>query len=55
LIGHFSQRFETHIDFTLSGGGDFMVVSFNRYTDLLHLHYHFTAQIVIGIGGTDRK
>ena len=55
LIGHFQQRLKLHVDLALTGRRHFVMVRFDDDADLAHLVDHLAAQVVIGVGGTDRK
>ena len=46
LVRHRQQGVEAHVDFALAGGGHFVVVHFDRDTDLLHLDDHLAADVL---------
>ena len=55
LIGHLQQRRVPHVDLALPRGGHLVMVRLNDDADLAHLVDHLPAEIVVGVGRTNRK
>ena len=55
VVGRFHQRVEALIDLALAAGGDFMMMALNVETAANHGFHHFGAQVLVMIGGRDRK
>src|ERR1700730_6240963 len=55
VVRRFHQRVEALIDLALAAGGDFVVVALDVETAADHGFHHLGAQVLIMIGGRDRK
>jgi hypothetical protein len=53
LVGHLKRGSELHVDFALTGGGDFVVMGFDDDADLAHLVDHLGSDVAEGVVGTD--
>ncbi len=51
LIRHFQQRVKTHINFSLSSSGDFVMLFLNDDPGLLHFEHHFGSKIHKTVNG----
>src|SRR4029079_614102 len=55
VIGRFTEGIKALIDFALAGGGDFVMVALDVEPDFSHGLDHLGAQILVMIGGRNRK
>src|SRR5438128_2442452 len=55
FIGHLGQGIESHIDFRLPGGRDFMVVNFDSYPHTLERQDHVRADVLELVHRRDRE
>ena len=55
IVGHAGQRSETHVDFRLTRGRNFMVVGLDLDAESLHRQHHLAAQILHAVDRRSRK
>ena len=54
-VGHLGQRLEAHVDFSLTGGRDFVMLLLDADAHALHLEHHLGADVLQGVHGRHRE